>query len=89
MATVPLAVNLFYHPLMLMLQVIYGLIVGAGCAFICSWTRLWNNVFKRTAAVLVSGTCPSQHLRQRVPHVLSSRCGGKSTLLLCKRPPRQ
>ena len=43
------------QPQMLLLQVVYGLIVGAGCAFICSWTRLWNNVFKRTAALLISG----------------------------------
>eukprot|EP00891_Asterochloris_glomerata_P004958 jgi/Astpho2/4958/e_gw1.00070.58.1_t len=46
--------NLVYSILSGPLQVLYGLIVGAGCAFICSWTRLWNNVFKRTAALLVS-----------------------------------
>lgn len=50
-----LAVTVFCGPFMLSMQVLYGLIVGAGCAFICSWTRLWNNVFKRTAALLVSG----------------------------------
>ena len=79
-----------YQPLMLLLQVVYGLIVGAGCAFICSWTRLWNNVFKRTAAVLVSGECSSQHLRQPVMHVLGRHCGGKLTTVrssLANDPP--
>ena len=38
-----------------MLQVVYGLIVALGATFICSLTRLWNNGFKRTAAVFFCG----------------------------------
>ena len=37
------------------LQVVYGLILGLVACFICSLTRIWNNGFKRAAAVLFCG----------------------------------
>lgn len=36
-------------------QVVYGLILGLVACFICSLTRIWNNGFKRAAAVLFCG----------------------------------
>ena len=37
------------------LKVVYGLILGLVGCFICSLTRIWNNGFKRTTAVLFCG----------------------------------
>ena len=37
------------------LQVIYGLVLGLVGCFICSLTHIWNNGFKRAAAVLFCG----------------------------------
>ncbi len=37
------------------MQVIYGLVLGLIGCFICSLTRIWNNGFKRTTAVLFCG----------------------------------
>ena len=34
---------------------VYGLILGLVGCFICSLTRIWNNGFKRAAAVLFCG----------------------------------
>lgn len=39
----------------LAVQVVYGLILGLVGCFICSLTRIWNNGFKRAAAVLFCG----------------------------------
>ncbi|KAK9818378.1 hypothetical protein WJX72_011662 [[Myrmecia] bisecta] len=47
--------NVTYSILSGPLQIVYGLIAGAVGAFVCSWTRLWDNTFKRAAVVLVTG----------------------------------
>lgn len=58
---VPLSALLCFavHSVLLMrccaVQVVYGLILGLIGCFICSLTRIWNNGFKRTTAVLFSG----------------------------------
>lgn len=36
-------------------QVVYGLVLALVACFICSLTRIWNNGFKRAAAVLFCG----------------------------------
>ncbi|KAL3134630.1 hypothetical protein ABBQ32_007644 [Trebouxia sp. C0010 RCD-2024] len=47
--------SLVYSILSGPLQVVYGLILGLVGCFICSLTRIWNNGFKRAAAVLFCG----------------------------------
>ncbi|DBB10964.1 TPA: hypothetical protein ACH3X3_007414 [Trebouxia sp. C0006] len=47
--------SLVYSILSGPLQVVYGLILGLVGCFICSLTRIWNNGFKRTTAVLFCG----------------------------------
>lgn len=42
-------------PFAFCLKVVYGLILGLVGCFICSLTRIWNNGFKRTTAVLFCG----------------------------------
>ena len=37
------------------MQVVYGLILGLIGCFVCSITRIWNNGFKRGAAVFFTG----------------------------------
>lgn len=47
--------SLVYSILSGPLQVVYGLILGLIGCFVCSITRIWNNGFKRAAAVFFTG----------------------------------
>jgi hypothetical protein len=39
------------------LSVIFGILLGVVAAVICSFTKLWDNYYKRTAVVLFTGGC--------------------------------